>query len=303
MTPHSPSPMRPLVECVPNFSEGRDPAKVAEIARAVSSAGAALLRTESDPDHNRSVITFAAPPETAASAAFAAIAAASRLIDLRLHRGVHPRMGAADVVPFVPLEGVSLEDCALLARSTGERVWRELSIPVYFYEAAALDPSRTRLENVRRGQFENPSLPPDLGGPTLHPTAGASILGARRILVAFNINLATPDLAAARRIARKVRASSGGLPFVKALGLLLPSRNTAQVSMNLTNWEATSPEQAYAAVEAAAREEGIALAASELIGLVPQAAVAPHGRAFAHCTDFGPHRILESRLAEAFPTP
>ncbi len=292
---------RRLVECVPNFSEGRDRGKLDAIATAVRDSGAAVLRAESDRDHNRGVVTFAGAPEAVAGGAFRAIAKAKELIDLREHKGVHPRMGAADVVPFVPLEGVTMEECAALARQTGERVWKELGIPVYFYEAAALKPERVRLENVRRGEFEKPEMAPDLGGPDPHPSAGAVIIGARRILVAFNINLATPELGVARRIARKVRASAGGLPFVKALGLLLESRGQAQVSLNLTNYEVTSPEEAFAAVEAAAREEGVQVAGTELVGLVPRAAVKEGGRAFALCADFGPHRILENRLAEAFP--
>lgn len=292
---------RALVECVPNFSTGRDPLTLEAIAASIVSAGASVLRVESDADHNRSVITFAGSPSSVAEAAFQAVRQASRSIDLRWHRGVHPRMGAADVVPFVPLQGVSMADCVRIAHETGARVWRELGVPVYFYAAAALQPDRVRLENVRRGQFEAPAIPPDLGGPALHPSAGATILGARDLLVAFNINLATPDLGAARRIARKVRASSGGLPFVKALGVPLISKGLAQVSMNLTDYAITSPRRAFDAVETEACAEGVSIAGTQLVGLIPRAAAAPGHRAFTMCEDFGEHRILENRLDAAFP--
>ncbi len=292
---------RQLVECVPNFSEGRDRATVDAIAAAIADAGAAVLRADSDPDHNRSVITFAAPPAVAGEAALRAIACASQRIDLRAHRGVHPRMGAADVVPFVPLEGATLADCASLARQTGERVWRELGIPVYFYEAAAADPARRGLENVRRGQFERPALSPDLGGPSLHATAGASILGARALLAAFNIDLASHDLALVRSIARRIRASNGGFAGVKAMGVLLVSRGVAQVSMNLTALDRTGPQTVFDAVEQAANTAGVRILGAELVGLIPRAAAESSPRAFSICEDFGPHRILEERLAAAFP--
>ena len=291
----------PLIECVPNFSVGRNLSILEPIAASIVSAGAAVLRLESDPDHNRSVVTFAGAPSSVAEAAFQAIRQAAQSIDLREHRGVHPRMGAADVVPFVPLRGASMPDCVRIAHETGQRVWRELGVPVYFYAAAALQPDRVRLENVRRGQFESPALPPDLGGPALHPSAGATILGARDLLVAFNINLATADLGAARRIARKVRASSGGLPFVKALGVPLISKGMAQVSMNLTNFNVTSPRRAFDAVETEAHAEDVSISGTQLVGLIPRAAVAPGHRAFTMCEDFGEHRILENRLAAAFP--
>ena len=292
---------RQLVECVPNFSVGRDAAVAAALSAAIGEAGATVLRTDSDGDHNRSVITFAGSPETVSEAAFRAISLASELIDLRRHGGVHPRIGATDVVPFVPLSGITLHDCGQLARTTGERVWRELHIPVYFYEASALEPSRRRLEVVRRGQFEAPALLPDLGGPALHPTAGASILGARRLLAAFNINLDSADIVTARAIAHKIRASNGGFPGVKAMGVFLASRHLAQVSMNLTNLDATNPEQVFRAVEAEAARHGIDIHSTELIGLIPRASVESSPGAFAVCEDFGTHRILEARLAEALP--
>ncbi len=236
-----------LIECVPNFSEGRDAAKVRAIVDAIAAvAGARVLAHESDADHNRSVVTFAGPPEAVAEGAFRSVAKAAELIDLTRQQGVHPRIGAADVVPLVPIRGVTLEQCAALAHRLGERIWNELRVPVYFYEAAARREDRRRLELIRQGQFEglrdevrvNPDRHPDVGNAELHPTAGATVLGARKILIAYNINLDTPDVAIAKAIARKIRQSSGGLPFVKAVGLPLASRNQAQVSMNLTDYGA-----------------------------------------------------------------
>ena len=293
----------PLIECVPNFSEGHDARKIEAIAAEITRAGAAVLRTESDVDHNRSVITFAGVPAVMREAAFRAIAKASELIDLRSHQGVHPRLGAADVVPFVPLSGASLEECVRIAHDVGARVWDSLRIPVYFYESAALRPEAKRLEQVRRGQFEAPEMPPDLGGPSLHASAGATILGARKILVAFNINLNSADIRIARRIAKKVRAAGGGLPCLKALGVFLASRNLAQVSMNLTDTAVTTPQAAFDAVQAEAEAEGVSIRSTQLIGLIPAAAVAPEGAAFRLCEDFGPHRILEHCLKAAFQLP
>jgi glutamate formiminotransferase len=292
--------MDAIIECVPNFSEGRDENKVRAIQDAISWAGAHVLRAERDVDHNRSVITAAGAPEILAQAIFAGIAKALEVIDLNHHVGVHPRLGAADVIPFVPLGSSTLADCVGVAHRLGKKVWAILGIPVYFYEAAALRPVCFRLENVRRGQFEAqfeaPQIPPDLGGPGLHPTAGAVIIGARKLLVAFNINLDSSDLNAARRIAKKIRASNGGLPRVKALGVALVSRKLAQVSMNLTDFEVTSPQAAFDVVEAEAAKEGISILSTQLVGLIPEKAVTPNGRAFQIMEDFGPHRILERCL-------
>jgi glutamate formiminotransferase len=281
---------QPLIECVPNFSEGRDAKIVDAIEHAIRSvSGVMLLRSEMDPDHNRSVITFAGAPEAVADGALCGIAAAVERIDLRLHQGVHPRIGAADVVPFVPLQGATLEDCAAIAHSVGETVWKKLGVPVYFYEAAASSPERAPLENIRRG-----GLAPDLGGPAMHTTAGASAIGARKILIAFNVNLATRDLSIAQAIARKIRASSGGMPFVKALGLPLPSQNLVQVSMNLTDFEQTSPRQVYEAVLQEASARGITIAATQIVGLIPQ-------KAAEGCNFVPPNQILENQLTELRP--
>jgi glutamate formiminotransferase len=268
----------PIIECVPNFSEGRDAGVVARIAEAITSVpGAALLDQTSDWDHNRSVITFAGAPDAIAEAAFRAIQRAVELIDLSRHTGVHPRIGAADVVPLVPVAGVTLEFCAQLAARLGERVWRELRVPVFLYEAASRRPERANLANVRRGLFENlreevrhnPERLPDFGDAALHPTAGACVIGARKFLIAFNINLDTCDLEIARRIARKIRASSGGLAAVKALGLFLDSRGQAQVSTNLTDFEVTRLCAILDAARAEAGHCGAHISSTELIGLIP----------------------------------
>jgi glutamate formiminotransferase len=291
----------PLIECVANFSEGRDASTVRAIEDAItySAGGVLVLRSERDADHNRSVITFAGPPDAVSEAALRGIAMAVERIDLRQHRGVHPRMGAADVVPFVPLEGATLEDCIAIARRTGEEVWKRLGVPVYFYEAAAVHPDRRLLENCRRGGFENPKIAPDLGGPALHPSAGACIIGARKILIAFNINLRTDDVAVAREIARKIRTSSGGMPFVKALGLPLAGRGLAQVSMNLTDFEQTPLHEVFDAVEREAAARGVAIAGSEIIGLVPKKALEDAAAHYLKCENFESGLVLENRLERA----
>ena len=289
-----------LIECVPNFSEGHDAATVQAIEHAIASApGVLMLRAEMDADHNRSVITFAGEPQAVAEGALRGIAKAVERIDLRKHKGVHPRIGAVDVVPFVPLEGATLADCVEIAHQTGHAVWEKLGIPVYFYEAAARSPDRGPLENCRRGGFENAKLPPDLGGPDLHPAAGACVIGARNLLIAFNINLKTVDVATARSIARKIRASSGGLAFVKAMGVSLASRGLVQVSMNLTNFERTGLDQAYEAVRAEAQNMGVSIAGIEIVGLVPKKAVELAAARDPWWANFDSGLILENRIAQA----
>lgn len=277
---------------MPNFSEGRDLACVAALESAIASVpGVVVLDRTSDLDHNRSVITFAGGPEPVLEAAMRVAARAAELIDLTRHEGVHPRLGALDVLPFIPLRGVSLSDCAELAHRAGARIWNELGIPVYFYEAAARRPECRKLEDARRG-----TCPPDLGGPALHSTAGAIIVGARKVLIAFNINLATTDIDVAKEIARAIRASSGGLPGVKALGLRLASRGLVQVSMNLTDFEQTSVHTVFDLVKLLAAARGVEIADSELIGLLPRQAVES---AFAHFVKlplFSSNRVIENRL-------
>jgi glutamate formiminotransferase len=288
-----------MIECVANFSEGRDPAIVAAIEGAVrSAAGVRVLRSEMDTDHNRSVITFAGPPDAVSQGALRGIEQAIERIDLRKHAGVHPRMGAADVVPFVPLEGATLADCVAIARRTGEEVWKRFQVPVYYYEAAALSPDRRLLENCRRGGFENPRIAPDVGGPQLHPSAGACIIGARKLLIAFNVNLKTDDVQVARDIARKIRASSGGMPFVKALGLPLAKRGLVQVSMNLTDFEQTPLHQVFDAVRREAAARGVEIAGSEIIGLMPRKALEDAAAHYLQCENFENGLVLENSLAK-----
>jgi len=298
--------MRRLIECVPNFSEGRNSARIEALAAAMGGVrGAWVLDCHSDPDHNRSVITLAGEPEAVAEAALRGVGAAAELIDLNQHQRAHPRMGATDVLPFVPIEGVTMEDCAALAHQTGRRIWERFRIPVYFYEAAALRPERAALEQVRKGQFEglrreaprNPRRAADIGGPELHPTAGAIAVGARKVLIAYNINLDTRDAAIAGKIARAIRTSGGGLPAVKALGIALASRGIAQVSMNLTDFEQTSLQQVYKAVQREAGRHGCAIAGSEIAGLVPQKALDTTAEYFRSLGQFSPAQVLENRLA------
>ena len=297
---------RLLVECVPNISEGRNIARVDAVAAAVESVrGVMLLHRTSDFDHHRSVLTFAGPPEAVAEAAFRTTARAAELIDLNQHHGVHPRLGALDVLPFVPLSGVTMNDCIEIARTTGARIWNELGIPVYFYEAAAIRPDRVKLEDVRRGQFEGvrAALPedeakrPDLGGPLLHATAGAVIVGARKILIAYNINLESNDLRLAREIAKRIRESNGGFPGVKALAFSLPGG--VQISMNITDFERTPPHVVYREVERLANERGVAIACGELIGLLPRRVTEMTAAALLQLTDFDSNRVLENRIDES----
>ena len=284
-----------MIESVPNISEGRDPQKVAAIAAAVQAVnGVTLLGFESDADHHRSVITFAGQPRAVLEAALQCVGKASELIDLRHHRGVHPRVGATDVLPFVPLAGSTLDDCVRLAHHAGAEIWRRFSIPVYFYEAAALQPSRRQLQHVRRPGFDG--HPPDIGDVPSHPTAGAVVVGARHFLIAYNINLATPDAAIAKAIARKIRESSGGFRFVKAMGLHLNSHNCAQVSMNLTNFAEIPLDELYATVEREAASQGTRIAESELIGFIPRQAFEQAPAFFRRIRGFDESRIIENRL-------
>lgn len=292
----------PLVECIPNFSEGRRPSVIDAILQAITSVpGVSVLDHHSDADHNRTVITFVAPPESALEAAFAAIRKAAELIDLEQHSGEHPRLGATDVVPFVPLSGCTLEDCVALARRLGERVAGELGLPVYFYEAAATRPDRTNLETLRRGQYEglkvaietDPARAPDLG-PKRLGKAGATVIGARAPLIAYNIYLTTDDVSTAKKIAAAIRQSSGGLPYVKALGMLVEGR--AQVSINLTDYTRTPVARVVEAVRNEAQHHGVEIHHSEVVGLIPQAALIDAARHYLQLDTFQPEQVLESRL-------
>jgi len=299
---------RQLVECVPNFSEGRDAAKIDAIVEAVQSVGeVVILDRESDADHNRSVLTFAGPPDAVADAAFRAVERAVKLIDLTKHRGAHPRIGAADVVPFIPVEGVTIDDCVKLAERLGNEIWTKLRVPVYFYEAAAKRPERVNLENIRRGQFEAllqemgtvEERRPDCGDAVCHPTAGATVVGARKFLIAYNINLATADVSIAKKIAKAIRFSSGGFRYVKAMGVTLASRNLAQVSMNLTDFEQTPVHLVFETVRREAERYGVAVAGSEIVGLIPKKALEISAEYFLRVENFKPESVLENRIDEA----
>jgi glutamate formiminotransferase len=300
--------MKRLVECVPNFAEGRDLSKVDAIAAAIREvSGVFLLARESDADHNRTVITLAGDPEAIVEAAVRAVGKAAELIDLTRQKGAHPRIGATDVVPFIPLEGVSLDDCVILAKEAGREIWARYRIPVYFYEAAAQRPDRVNLETIRRGQFEglceevlcNPDRAPDIGDARLHPTAGATVVGARKFLIAYNINLNTPDVAIAKQIAKTVRFSSGGLPFVKAMGVDLHARNLAQVSMNLTDFERTPIHLVFETVKREAERHGVGIAGSEIVGLIPRRAIEMTAENYLKIENFSPAQVLENRLEES----
>ena len=300
--------MPALVELVPNFSEGRDQKKIDAIIEAIlAGPGVFLLDRHMDADHNRSVITLAGERDSIGEAALRGIGRATELIDLCRHQGVHPRLGSTDVVPFVPIEGVSLEDCVHIAERVGEETWQRFRIPVYLYEAAARRPERKNLENIRRGQFErlseviahDPSFRPDFGEPRLHPTAGATAVVARKFLIAFNVNLGTSDVSLAESVARKIRASNGGLPAVKAIGVKLETRNLVQVSTNLTDYETTSVETVLNAIEEEAAAAGVQLAGSEIVGLIPRRALPTNPVRRLRLENFHPDLILENRLAQA----
>jgi glutamate formiminotransferase len=294
-----------LVECVPNFSEGRKTETISALARAIDAvATSCVLGTHVDPDHNRSVITFVASPEKIVDAAVAAVGRAAELIDMREHKGEHPRLGATDVLPFVPIRGVTMDDCVRLAHDAGERIANELSIPVFFYERAARKAERVNLEDVRRGALEllreqiavEPARAPDVGPLMVHETAGAIAVGARPFLIAFNVNLKTRDVAVAKQIARTVRARHGGLPFVKALGFTLSTRGLVQVSMNLVDYETTGMAAAYNAVRDEASRLGVEIASTEIVGLVPENALDRSAEYFQKLENFSEDKIFEHRL-------
>ncbi len=313
----------PIVECVPNFSEGLDRGKVLAIVRAMRVDGVCLLDWSSDPDHNRSVVTIAGPPDAVVEAAVRGAGKASQLIDLTQQQGEHPRIGAADVVPFVPVRGLSLGQCAVLARQAGMAIWQRFGVPVYFYEAAASRPDRVNLEDVRRGQFEgllrdagkDSTRRPDVGGPELHGHAGASAVGARKFLIAYNIYLASdatggdvnghggaPDVGLARAIAKEIRAVNGGPFGLKAMGVVANGR--AQVSMNITDFRQTPVSRVHATVQEVAQRHGGAIAEGELIGLIPEEAYEPNAAWVRQIVGFEPEeKVLERRLRHPLAWP
>jgi glutamate formiminotransferase len=295
--------MSTLVECVPNFSEGRDHAKVDAIVQAMQVEGVYLLDREMDSDHNRSVITLVGDRAAIAEAAIRGVGKAAEVIDLTKHSGAHPRMGAADVVPFIPIEGVTLEDCVAIARHVGEEIWKRYKIPVYLYEAAAATPERQNLENIRRGQFEglreavasDPGRRPDFGEARLHPTAGATVVGARKFLIAYNVFLNTSDVEVAKKIGKAVRFSNGGFRYVKGMGVMC--RGLAQVSMNLTDFEQTPIARVFEFVKREAARHGVAPLSSEIVGLIPKKALEDAAEWFLQVENFDSSLILENRLA------
>jgi glutamate formiminotransferase len=299
--------MQTIIECVPNFSEGRDLQKVEAIIRALlDGPDVYLLDQETDADHNRCVITLVGTRESVGEAALRGIGKAAQLIDLNRQQGAHPRLGATDVVPFIPISGVTLEDCVHIAEWVAEQAWRRFRIPTYLYEAAARRPERRNLENIRRGQFEglreevrtNPKRHPDFGEAALHPTAGATVVGARKFLIAYNINLNTPEVALAKAIAKKIRASSGGFPCVKAMGVELKSRHLAQVSMNLTDFETTSIATVFDAVRREAAAQGVEVLSSEIVGLVPRQALEDAAVQYLKVENYHPQLVFENRLEQ-----
>lgn len=295
--------MPTLVECVPNFSEGRDKAKVDAIIEAMKMDGVYLLDQEMDADHNRCVITLVGEREPIMEAVLRGVGKASELIDLTRHQGAHPRMGATDVVPFIPIEGLTLEDCVRMARQVGQEIWKRFQIPVYLYEAAAARPERQNLENIRRGQFEGirdeiattPSRMPDFGDPRVHPTAGATVVGARKFLVAYNVYLNTPNVEVAKKIGKAVRFSNGGLRYVKGMGI--PVRGLAQVSMNLTDTDQTPVARVFEYVKREAARYGVMPLSSEIVGLIPKRALEDAAEWFLQIENFDSSMILENRLA------
>ena len=266
-----------------------------------------LLDREADSDHNRSVLTFVGPPAAVAEAALRGVEKAVELIDLTKHQGAHPRIGAADVVPFIPIEGVTLEECVRLAERVGGEIWNRLKVPVYLYEAAARRPERVNLENIRRGQFEallkemgtEAGRAPDIGEAVCHPTAGAVVLGARKFLIAYNVNLGTADVNIAKRIAKTIRFSNGGFRFVKSMGVMLGSRNLAQVSINLTDFEQTPLHLVFETVRREAERYGVPVVGSEIVGLIPRKAIELAAEYFLRAENFRPELVLENRIADA----
>jgi glutamate formiminotransferase len=299
--------MTKIIECVPNFSEGRDKAVIQALRDAAASVpGAALLDHSSDESHNRSVFTLAGSPEGVAEAAFRLCAAAAGKIDMTKHSGGHPRMGATDVIPFVPVQGAAMPECVDISRAVAARVWDELGIPSFLYEESASSPARRNLADVRRGQFEGmpeklqqPEWAPDFGGRAMHPTAGITAIGARYPLVAYNVNLDTPDVSIAKAIAKAIRGSSGGFRHCKAIGVMLEGRGLAQVSMNMVNFEGTPLYRAHEAIRAEARRWGVGIVGSEIVGLTPAKALTDCAAYYLQLENFDyGKQALEARILE-----
>lgn len=293
----------PVIECIPNVSEGRRSAVIERLVQDIRQTGVRVLDYSSDASHNRSVLTLAGDPAQLKAGILALFAAAIDAIDLRAHRGEHPRLGAVDVVPFVPIEGVAMSDCVALARDVAATVAERFRVPVYLYEEASENPLRKNLEDIRRGEFEGlatkmaqPGWAPDYGPPSPHPSAGASVIGARMPLIAYNINLNTDRLDVAKKIAAAIRQSGGGFRYVKAMGIRVEERNLAQVSMNLTNYEKTPIFRVFETVRREAARYGVTILESEIVGLVPSAALVSAAEYYLQLERFSPAQILEEKL-------
>ena len=296
-----------LIECVPNFSEGRRQDVIDEIVNCFKGKrGVYLLDHRADEDHNRLVISLVGAPAPIQEALLEAAKVALKHIDMNAHQGGHPRIGAVDVVPFTPIKGITMEECIELAHNFGERYYKETGIPVYFYEDAALRPERKRLEVIRKGQYEvlkdeaktNPDRRPDIGEACLHPTAGATVIGARKFLVAFNVNLDTPDVNIAKKIAAAVRASSGGFCHVKGIGLALEERGITQVSMNLVDYEKNSLYRVLETIRMEAKRWGVGVVETEVYGMIPVNAILESAAYYLQIAGFDPEQMLELRLLE-----
>lgn len=299
--------MKSIVECVPNFSEGRDRSVLDQIIAAIQSVpGLSIMDLEMDSDHHRSVITFVGEKDKVGEGALRAIGKATELIDLTKHSGAHPRIGATDVVPFIPVKNVTLDECVIIARGVGEEAARRFSIPIYLYEAAATQPDRVQLENIRKGQFEAlrleieklPARAPDFGPSRIHPTAGATVVGARKFLIAYNINLNTSNVGIAKRIAKSVRHSNGGFRYVKAMGVELKDRKQVQVSMNLTDFEQSQLHTVFETVKREAERDGVTIAGSQIVGLIPRKALEMTADFYLQIENFRPELVFENRLEE-----
>ncbi|MGI1690179.1 glutamate formimidoyltransferase [Thermoanaerobacter uzonensis] len=298
--------MDQIIECVPNFSEGRDQEKIAQLVKeVVSTEGVKLLDYSSDKDHNRTVITFCGDAKGVKEAAFKLIKKASEIIDMRYHKGEHPRIGATDVVPFIPVKNATMEECVQIAREVGERVGRELNIPVYLYEEAATTLERKNLENIRRGEYEGffekikqPEWKPDFGPQEMNPKSGATVIGARNFLIAYNVNLATDNIDIANKIAKAIRFSSGGYRYVKAMGVELKERGIVQVSMNLTDFNKTPIYRVFETIKAEALRYGVNVIGSEIIGLVPAKALFDVADFYLRIENFSENMVLENRIYE-----
>jgi glutamate formiminotransferase len=297
--------MARLIECVPNISEGRRADVVEAVVAALRPTGVRVLDVQSDKDHNRSVLTLAGDEAPLEAAVIALFEAAVARIDLRSHSGEHPRLGAVDVVPFVPIEGATMPDCVALARRLAARVAERFLLPVFLYEEAATAPHRRNLEDIRRGEFEglagkmqDPQWRPDFGPGAPHPSAGATVMGARMPLIAYNINLGTADVEVAKRIAKAIRFSGGGYRFVKAMGILLEERQVAQVSINMTDFKRTPLHRVFETVRAEAARYGVSVVGSEIVGLVPAEALIDAADHFLRLEAFNPTQVLERRIRE-----